>query len=154
MVTGANISFVHGDQKYLETSDLIVYATVKEIPPSYWLTPDGKEPLDLIYTTNPATGITHCKVPNGPFGFSETRNIIRTDIIFTVDYRAKGTSPDEITVCMYGGQVGDIVFEYNAGQYGDITFPAPWDFEAGEKYLLYLYSEDFGSYQMNTIDGI
>jgi len=154
LLQGANISFWYGDQKQWETTDLIVYATVKEIKPSQWLTSDGKEPDGLTYTTNPATGITYCTAPY------TDRNKIGTDIIFTVDEWAKGTSSDEIVVYIRGGQVGNVVFEYNDGQYGDTAPPSPWDFEVGEKYLLYLewYTDSYhtynGSYQLYSVNSI
>jgi hypothetical protein len=122
----ANISFIRGDQELLEKADLIIYGTVKEIKPSQW-TPLDK-PLD--------GGLVK----------------IYTEITFTVNDWAKGDSENETTVIIYGGQIESVVFEYGSWP---IFFPASWDFEEGEIYLLYLnYLESYDCYIMWTVDGI
>lgn len=103
---------------------MIAYGTVKEIKPSQW-TPSGK-PLDY-------GGVK-----------------IFTEIVFTVDDWVQGDSPDEISVIIYGGQIGNIIFEYWPS-----FAPALRDFEEGGKYLLYVnYLETYEGYTLQTIDGI
>jgi len=109
-------------------SDLIVYVTVKEIKPSAWNTNDGEIPpavQDQLDAGKPLWSNNH---------------EIYTDMIVTVDHWAKGSSLEEITVRIEGGQVDNIV------QYMEFWSHNPWDFEPDAQYLLYLkdniYAED------------
>ncbi|WP_338097980.1 hypothetical protein [Methanolapillus ohkumae] len=140
LMTGENVTFMPYTQEGLENSDLIVYATAKEIKPARWTTPTGEQPENLIFFDNPAERKHLAGQANG--------EKIYTDILFKVDDRAKGNSSDEITVRVFGGQVKDIVFV-------NYSWPDPWDFQEGGQYLLYLdYREDTSTYKLRAINGV
>ncbi|MDV0447735.1 hypothetical protein MsAg5_16470 [Methanosarcinaceae archaeon Ag5] len=125
-------------------SDLIVYATIKEIQPASWSTADGKMPAELREKE------IQIVTENGPVDYkvlwSDGYEDIYTDVIFTVDEWAKGNSSDEIKVRFTGGQVDNVVRD-------DLGFPDPRNLEVGDQYLLYLtYYSD--AYELRYPNGI
>lgn len=65
---------------------------------------------------------------------------IYTPIVFSVDDDVKSTVSDTVTVQILGGYV-----ENSGLIYEDGYSPTPWDFKAGDKYLLYLKNPDSDS---------
>ncbi|MDV0447734.1 hypothetical protein MsAg5_16460 [Methanosarcinaceae archaeon Ag5] len=137
LTTEANISYMYSSPENLENADLIVYATVKEIKPSFWVTKGGAKPSELTYRYD--------SYHQGPTARSDDIEIC-TDIVFTVDDWVKGNSSDEITVRVVGGEANNVI------QYREM-WPSPWDFEEGDQCLLYLtYYSD--AYEFRAPNGV
>ncbi|MDV0446970.1 hypothetical protein MsAg5_08380 [Methanosarcinaceae archaeon Ag5] len=118
-------------------SDVIVYATVKEIQPSAWTTPDGTLAInpDDVRTFKETDESGTVRVSQF---YDSGSNQIYTYVIFTVDTRVKGSCPNEINLYIPGGQVDNVVM--SSGDY-----PNRWDFREGDQCLLYLktYSNEW-----------
>ncbi|WP_338098029.1 hypothetical protein [Methanolapillus ohkumae] len=128
------------NETLITESDLIFYGTVQEVQPAVWSTYSGKAPF-ILYFKLPEKGMMVYESGSWEYK-SITSSVtqdeyIYSDIVFEVDDWVKGPAEKEMTISVKGGRVGKFAM---MGAY-----PNPWDFKAGEKYLI--YSKDLGSGQ-------
>ncbi|WNY22965.1 hypothetical protein MmiHf6_02590 [Methanimicrococcus hongohii] len=127
---------VYSEEELISNSDLVFYGTIKEVRPSKWSTKSGQTPLRLYFAMPGIAG----------FGDEENyyeyklvslngvNDFIYTDVIFEVDSLIKGVNSEEIVISVKGGQVGKFVMPG--------TYANPWDFKAGDAYLVYSHCRD------------